>query len=505
MMYYITNHNDQIIAADESLLHSLQVQNIDDLIKKVLLEEISFTKQSSTELQIVTSTETYTYSMHLANLESMLGSFKLVHLETSKEETDDTSSLILPSATLGVGALVADIMQESKEDIGSEEETLSIVEPEDNTLTTDDSREDKLFELDTTEELSQTEQVTKESDDTSSISTEGEELFDLSLPNDTIPNDDISLSDTDTTPAIDDSELFDLSLPVTPTNSIDDISLNSDEDTKESSTPSESLDTGPIIINIKEVSEDIGISNEDYKTFLNDYIDTAISLEDELQSEDENERLSAIGTLTQLADVLQLPKVNAIIQQVSTVPKDELSNLVESFYQTLARLTTKETSTESFESIAETSSEVLLDLNQIEDKPLKEEVMQISTKAGFGKIYLEDVKPIHFDFQLESAANDLSLPVELIEEFVHDFIEQGHIETKKMLQAYEEGDLDTIQKIGHLLKGASSNLRINALSDTLYDIQFCEDSDKLEDLIERYWAHFISFEQQIDMITKQGQ
>ena len=120
---------------------------------------------------------------------------------------------------------------------------------------------------------------------------------------------------------------------------------------------------------------------------------------------------------------------------------------------------------------------------------------------SFGTISLEGIKPKHFDFQLEEAANDLSLPVELIEEFVHDFIDQAHVETKKMLEAYEDGDFDTIKKIGHLLKGASSNLRINALSDTLYKIQFCEDSNQLEPLIKDYWAHFLSFEHQINVIS----
>jgi len=103
---------------------------------------------------------------------------------------------------------------------------------------------------------------------------------------------------------------------------------------------------------------------------------------------------------------------------------------------------------------------------------------------------------------MEAAANDLSLPVELIEEFVHDFLEQAHIETDKMLEAYEKGDLDTIQKIGHLLKGTASNLRINPLSDTLYEIQFCEDSNNLEKLIKEYWGHFLSFETQINFTTK---
>ncbi|MCF6243951.1 MAG: hypothetical protein L3J43_02820 [Sulfurovum sp.] len=402
-MYYITNHKDQIIAADESLLHSLHIQDLDDLIKNILLEEISFNKNLTNELQIVTSSHTSSYSISSVRLPSILGDLNLIHL-TPQEELSEEININPDTLNLNEG-LVSNTTQE---------EPLSLDLKEEST------------------------------------------------------NDDI----------VNHEKLFDL-------------------------TPSEisSEDTSPIIINIQEVSTDIGISNEDYKTFLNDYIDTAISLEEELQSEDEKERLSAVGTLTQLADVLQLPKVNTIIEQIPMAQSNELSNVVESFYQTLSRLTTKE---ESFENdTTNVSDEALLDTTKVEEGFSEKATIPNTFGQGFGKIYLEDIKPIHFDFQLESAANDLSLPVELIEEFVHDFIEQGHIETKKMLQAYEEGDLDTIQKIGHLLKGASSNLRINTLSDTLYDIQFCDDPDKLEDLIERYWAHFISFEQHIDMISEQ--
>jgi HPt (histidine-containing phosphotransfer) domain-containing protein len=422
-MYYITNHNDQIIAADESLLKSLHMENIDELIKEILLEKILLTKKSSTELQISTSNTTLSYTSTRSDLSSMLGSLNLIHLESIEEDSIEELNSITP--TYGnEDSLITNIIQERDEETALDSSKAPLLETKDD-------------------------------------------------------------------------ELFDLTLPHVSTNTIDNISL--DEDSQTSLTTLSSEDTSPIIIDIQAVSEDIGISNEDYKTFLNDYIDTAISLEDELQSKDENERLSAMGTLTQLADVLQLPKVNPIIQQISTVPEYELPDLVESFYQTLARLTTTEVDANTQ---VVTSDEVLPNIEETISIASEKEFSPTIVKGSFGKIYLEDVKPIHFDFQLESAANDLSLPVELIEEFVHDFIEQGHVETKKMLQAYKEGDLDTIQKIGHLLKGASSNLRINALSDTLYDIQFCEDSDKLEDLIERYWAHFISFEQQIDMITK---
>jgi len=246
-----------------------------------------------------------------------------------------------------------------------------------------------------------------------------------------------------------------------------------------------------ILIDVDKISQQIGVSHEDYDTFLNEYIDTALGLEQDLQSSDKDKRSNAVDTLSHLSDVLQLPMIGTLIEKISTASEDTIREAVESFYAALSRLTTSAT----------VQKEEEIDLFDIEEDVLVETVEPVS-KKGFGTINLDDVKPIHFDFRLEEAANDLSLPVELIEEFVHDFIEQGHVETKNMLKAYEEGDLDKIQKIGHLLKGASSNLRINALSDTLYKIQFCEDSNDLEQLIRDYWGHFLSFEIQINALAK---
>ena len=303
----------------------------------------------------------------------------------------------------------------------------------------------------------------------------------------------------------DDNELFELTIPETLEENTNEITLTTISDSTNEildiNQDSPLLDSTPIIINVPKVSENIGISTEDYNTFLNEYIDTAISLEEDLQSTNEEKRSSAIDTLTQLADILQLPQVNDIMRQLSLQPEDKLATLVESFYHLLSRLTTTQTN-----DIQDTKiSPVSIQKEEAKDDAIIYNTFEketIEEKSTSNSIVLDDIKPVHFDFQLEEAANDLSLPVELIEEFVHDFIEQAHIETKKMLLAYEKGDLDSIQKIGHLLKGASSNLRINALSDTLYDIQFCDDIDNIEALIKRYWAHFLSFEQQINIITK---
>jgi len=257
-------------------------------------------------------------------------------------------------------------------------------------------------------------------------------------------------------------------------------------------------DNAEILIDIESISQEIGISQEDYNLFLDEYIDAAISLEEDLQSDEAEKRSNAIGTLSHLGEVLRLPVIGGVIADISSASAETQTEMIASFYSTLSRLTTQKSDQED-------SSMEILDSVTVTEEPEAAAAVTpepVVNENSFGTIDLDDVKPIHFDFQLEEAANDLSLPVELIEEFVHDFIDQAQIETKKMLESYEKGDLDAIQKIGHLLKGASSNLRINPLSDTLYQIQFCEDSSQLEDFIKDYWGHFLSFEIQINALSR---
>ena len=472
-MYYITNQTNQIIAADESLLELLHLDNINDLTAKIILQEISFTTLSQESIQITTPKNTFIYTTKESALSSMLGILNLVTLET------------------------VSVTQTS-----SDQEILSI--HTDNFIPTEDSSEEEIL---TSKDITLTmdensELATSKSD----LQNEENELFDLTLPDISEENqtDDDIVTPKETL-LDDDNELFELTIPETLEENTNEITLTTISDSTNEildiNQDSPLLDSTPIIINVPKVSENIGISTEDYNTFLNEYIDSAISLEEDLQSTNEEKRSSAIDTLTQLADILQLPQVNDIMRQLSLQPEDKLATLVESFYHLLSRLTTTQTN-----DIQDTKiSPVSIQKEEAKDDAIIYNTFEketIEEKSTSNSIVLDDIKPVHFDFQLEEAANDLSLPVELIEEFVHDFIEQAHIETKKMLLAYEKGDLDSIQKIGHLLKGASSNLRINALSDTLYDIQFCDDIDNIEALIKRYWAHFLSFEQQINIITK---
>ena len=239
-----------------------------------------------------------------------------------------------------------------------------------------------------------------------------------------------------------------------------------------------------IFIDLDEVSQKIGVSNDDYIAFFDEYVETANGLKDDLITNTDSKRATAIATLSHLGYMLYLPEVGDILTTIKEASSEEIQTKITHFYNVVSQI-----------KIEKKKREVEVDAH------MAQRVKKAPSANSFGTISLEGIEPIHFDFQLEQAASELSLPVELIEEFVNDFIDQAHTETVKMLDAYEKGDLDSIQKIGHLLKGASSNLRIVPLSDTLYQIQFCEDSSLLEGYIHDYWGHFLAFETQIKMIS----
>ncbi len=446
IMNYITNQNDQIIAADDSLLALLDVESIEELTKQIILDNINFTTLSKQSIRISTDAQTFVLTSHVSVLSSVLGSLNLILLE--KPAKEDSSVFI------------------------SHDELVHTDEAQDTQLSLDD----ELFFI-----------------------KEDEAPTTLTSPKDPLLTDDdeIDLLSTST-----DDDFFGLIVPQVPEETIDNITMDEITTAKAEIFDEKDdipiLDTSPIIIDLKKVSEIVGVSQEDYKIFLDEYIDVAISLEYDLKSTNDEKRSSAIATLTQLSSVLHLPLVNEAVDNMPLkFSENEIAKL-ESFYSILARFTT------SHEPLTEENHEMQEIFTSLKEPVLEEisikEPEPILDDKGFGSIDLSDTKSIHFDFQVEEAASDLSLPVELIEEFVNDFIEQAKTETKLILQAYEEGDLDSIQKSAHMLKGASSNLRINALSDTLYKIQFCKDSTKLESYIKNYWGYFMSLEQQVDIL-----
>ncbi len=465
-MYYILNETDRIIAADKHLLELCGVSHIDELSLNIALGDTKF-DVSETDITITVDNNDTTFPVTKTSLSSMLGRITLVELQEEEEkvEEEELSTLTLDDTVENIAPLDIEEPGEKKE-----------VALEDN----------ELFDLVMEEETESIAPMdTKDTHKEPEIAIEDNELFDLVMEEEAPSSAETAEAPLDI--MTEDTEILGLGL----------------SEKEEEVTPAEPAaeEMAEILIDIDKVSQQIGVSQEDYNTFLNEYIDTALGFEADLQSDESAKRTNAVATLSHLSEVLQLPVIGDILAKIDAVPAEEQKEAVKSFYAALSSITTSPTSqTEPEMELFGTQEETKIDLLEVEEKESEPEVTV--NENSFGTLSLEGIKPIHFDFQLEEAANDLSLPVELIEEFVNDFIEQCHIETKNMLKAYEEGDLDAIQKIGHLLKGAASNLRINPLADTLYKIQFCEDSSHLEALIKDYWGHFLSFEIQINALAK---
>lgn len=462
-MYYIADlENKAVLAADENFLSMLGVKNISELYIKMVNEEIACLYLSDEKVIIETPYSQNSYPIKKTALSSLLGTVYLVELEISDEEPAKAGNIQEETPILKENFLeikepnVSDNPAESdlfNADNPDNDDLISIKEPIEKELTAPEENEENELLL-PAEEFSPAEPL-----QTISFNAEqkSNDLYDLILPGET------------------DHHISEIQTQVSPkaekqTNNIPDISLDA-----------------------VKLSEKIGVSVEDYNLFLNEYIDTALMLEEDLQSSEADKQKNAIQTLLHLSNVLGISAASDILGQIDTADENDKKMLIKSFYTALSKITTHVPSKEDHDLL------LTADVTPYDDTQPE---TPLQSAQSFGNISFEEVKPIHFDFQLKQAANDLNLPQELVQEFMLDFIKQAHTETQKMLAAYHRGDLAAVQKIGHFLKGVASNLRIDPLADTLYDIQFCEDSSRLEDLIKRYWGHFLSFENQMNLISK---
>jgi len=311
-----------------------------------------------------------------------------------------------------------------------------------------------------------------------------------------------------------------------------------------------------IYLDVEKISEEIGLSVEDYKLYLDSFIDQSII--DEKRLLEGNDKV--IKNLSNLALTLKIPHINILLLKIQKLSHRERMPLIDKYYTKLALLTLEKPEDEEFEELLEedlkeenkeeilnarftdllktvpTESEPKIEAKaktepkkeekkKEEDKTqeieedkfedfadfLKEEAnstpkANIPTvakpKNDIQEINLEKISALPISYSPQTAADELNLPVVLIEEFVDDFIEQARQDKDHLLTSYYQKDMDNVHELGHKLKGAASNLRINELADILEEIQFCTEHTKLEGLLIRYWGHFLSLEDYMKQLNR---
>jgi HPt (histidine-containing phosphotransfer) domain-containing protein len=296
-----------------------------------------------------------------------------------------------------------------------------------------------------------------------------------------------------------------------------------------------------IYLDVNKISEDIGLSVDDYKLYLDSFIDQSII--DEKRLLEGNDKV--IKNLSNLALTLKIPHINLLLLKIKKLSHRERMPLIDQYYTKLALLTLErpdgyqddehnalleKDSIEDKEEVLnarftdllnnvsdehkENKVEKIEELNNIEDinefddlsfdelvsnsnNDIKESILEEKKdeiSESNKEFTLDNITALPISYNPQTAADELNLPVVLIEEFVEDFIEQAHQDKDHLLASYYQKDMDNIHELGHKLKGAASNLRINELADILEEIQYCTDHNKLEELFIKYWGHFLSLE-----------
>jgi len=98
-----------------------------------------------------------------------------------------------------------------------------------------------------------------------------------------------------------------------------------------------------------------------------------------------------------------------------------------------------------------------------------------------------EASPINFDAQ--SSANQLGIPVEIVKEFVQEFKEQVNSHQIDFTNALNEQNIKEVNNTATLLKGMSDNLRLNEISEVLKELQSETNINNTADAIAKLQAY----------------
>jgi hypothetical protein len=119
------------------------------------------------------------------------------------------------------------------------------------------------------------------------------------------------------------------------------------------------------------------------------------------------------------------------------------------------------------------------------DRPMLGDVRYSSAEKEFINTLKVD-KSYRFDPNV--AAHELGLPVDLIQEFIGDFIQQANEFKEELFEAALKGDMNNLKILSHKLKGVAANLRIEDAFETLSIINTSNDSVEIEANLKYFYS-----------------
>lgn len=149
------------------------------------------------------------------------------------------------------------------------------------------------------------------------------------------------------------------------------------------------------------------------------------------------------------------------------------------------------------ESVFSTTDTLHEEVSQEENAPIEIEdaysidILDVDTpeedKAVPEVVEEDDGFDYSYNYDPQVASDELGLPIDLIEEFIEDFIAQAQEFKDELFNSLSDGDLDNVKVLSHKLKGVAANLRIEDAFNTLSIINTSSDITEVESYLHIFY------------------
>ena len=92
-----------------------------------------------------------------------------------------------------------------------------------------------------------------------------------------------------------------------------------------------------------------------------------------------------------------------------------------------------------------------------------------------------------YNYDPHVASKELGLPVDLIEEFIQDFITQAEEFKSDIYRSIEDGNVENVQTLSHKLKGVAANLRIVDAHEVLSAVSATDDMETIHENLNTFY------------------
>ncbi len=242
----------------------------------------------------------------------------------------------------------------------------------------------------------------------------------------------------------------------------------------------------------------IGITTEDYHAFLEQFAREAKEAESDLRGIDLAAFRDSATSLKDASQLLNLSLLTSDLDEIQNATSDEKESLLDTFFNHIEHIH-RDLANDQFGADTDfvdplADETVSRDDDKQDIEVESTQVPQDVEESKPAELPLNDIEAIPFDFSAKTAADELGLPESLVDEFVSDFVDQARENIPIFHTAHQTGDIETIQKTAHLLKGAASNLRIEPLAETLEALQHNEEMEKVEPLFQKFLGQLKTLE-----------